>query len=99
MALRFLCTLVRVASDARSGGDAFGLSSVQQNGLKRDEGHIYISSRERNAVRACRTIRLSHSPLLHCVVHHRPGLVQVGEASIAIAVYSPHRMEAFIACE
>jgi len=39
------------------------------------------------------------SPLLHCVVHHRFGVVPVGEASIVIAVSSPHRTEAFVACE
>lgn len=39
------------------------------------------------------------SPLLHCVVHHRLGVVPVGEASIIIAVSSPHRKEAFVACE
>lgn len=41
----------------------------------------------------------SVSPLLHCVVHHRLGVVPVGEASIVIAVSSPHRKEAFVACE
>jgi molybdopterin synthase catalytic subunit len=39
------------------------------------------------------------SPLLHCVVYHRFGVVPVGEASIVIAVSSPHRTEAFAACE
>ena len=39
------------------------------------------------------------SPLLRCVVHHRLGFVPVGEASIVIAVSSPHRKEAFVACE
>ena len=39
------------------------------------------------------------SPLLHCAVHHRLGAVPVGEASIIIAVSSPHRKEAFVACE
>ncbi|KAF9644404.1 molybdenum cofactor synthesis 2 [Thelephora ganbajun] len=39
------------------------------------------------------------SPLLHCAVHHRLGVVPVGEASIVIAVSSPHRKEAFVACE
>ena len=33
------------------------------------------------------------------MVHHRLGLVPVGEASIVIAVSSPHRKEAFVACE
>ena len=39
------------------------------------------------------------SPLLNCVVHHRLGVVPVGEASIVIAVSSPHRKEAFVGCE
>lgn len=41
----------------------------------------------------------SPSRLIHCAVHHRLGLVPVGEASIVIAVSSPHRREAFRACE
>ena len=39
------------------------------------------------------------SALLRCVAHHRLGVVPVGEASIVIAVSSPHRKEAFVACE
>ncbi|KAI0048369.1 molybdenum cofactor synthesis 2 [Auriscalpium vulgare] len=37
--------------------------------------------------------------LLHCTVHHRLGSVPVGQPSIVIAVSSPHRREAFAACE
>ncbi|THH16805.1 hypothetical protein EW146_g3886 [Bondarzewia mesenterica] len=37
--------------------------------------------------------------LLHCAIHHRLGTVPVGEPSIVIAVSSPHRREAFVACE
>jgi len=37
--------------------------------------------------------------IIHCAVHHRIGTVPVGEPSIVIAVSSPHRKEAFIACE
>ncbi|KAH7916563.1 Molybdopterin biosynthesis MoaE [Hygrophoropsis aurantiaca] len=37
--------------------------------------------------------------LVSCTVHHRLGTVPVGEPSIVIAVSSPHRKEAFIACE
>lgn len=39
------------------------------------------------------------SSLVHCSVYHRLGTVPVGEASIVIAVSSPHRKEAFSACE
>lgn len=37
--------------------------------------------------------------LISCTVHHRLGTVPVGEPSIVIAVSSPHRKEAFAACE
>jgi molybdopterin synthase catalytic subunit len=41
----------------------------------------------------------SAAAVLHCVVHHRLGIVPVGQPSIVIAVSSPHRREAFAACE
>src|SRR6185436_12662682 len=34
-------------------------------------------------------------PLVHVVIVHRLGLLELGEASIAIAVSSPHRQAAF----
>jgi len=37
--------------------------------------------------------------IIRCAVHHRLGVVPVGEPSIVIAVSAPHRKEAFIACE
>ena len=60
-----------------------------------------FSSAHANATRSEHAVRSGPpvSPLLHCVVHHRLGVVSVGEASIVIAVSSPHRNEAFVACE
>ncbi|KAF5337316.1 hypothetical protein D9611_003165 [Ephemerocybe angulata] len=43
--------------------------------------------------------RTDNSSLLRCSLYHRLGIVPVGEASIVIAVSSPHRKEAFVACE
>ncbi|KAG1749942.1 Molybdopterin biosynthesis MoaE, partial [Suillus paluster] len=37
--------------------------------------------------------------IISCALHHRLGTVPVGESSIVIAVASPHRKEAFVACE
>jgi molybdopterin synthase catalytic subunit len=37
--------------------------------------------------------------IVRCAVHHRLGVVPVGEPSIVIAVSSPHRRESFVACE
>lgn len=43
--------------------------------------------------------RKSTTDVLHVTVYHRLGTVPVGEPSIVIAVSSPHRKEAFVACE
>ena len=34
----------------------------------------------------------------HVAIHHRHGLLNVGETAVLIAVGSPHRAEAFAAC-
>jgi molybdopterin synthase catalytic subunit len=63
-----------------------------------------------NIIRSARTsaVRNDHaastqphytSSLVKCAVYHRLGTVPVGEPSIIIAVSSPHRKEAFVACE
>ncbi len=37
--------------------------------------------------------------LNHVLIHHRIGFIAVGEPSLFVRVYSPHRHEAFRACE
>lgn len=58
-----------------------------------------------NIIRAAHS-RSIHDPqantrtlLIRSAVYHRLGTVPVGEPSIVIAVSSPHRKEAFVACE
>jgi molybdopterin synthase catalytic subunit len=46
----------------------------------------------------CVATRTQHPAITHVVVHHRLGIVPVGEASVIIAVSSPHRREAIEAC-
>ncbi|KAI0756911.1 molybdenum cofactor synthesis 2 [Daedaleopsis nitida] len=62
--------------------------------IVRDAHNAYTRSEHRTA----------HSdpppqPLIRSAVHHRLGTVPVGEPSIVIAVSSPHRKEALMACE
>jgi molybdopterin synthase catalytic subunit len=40
-----------------------------------------------------------NSSLIRCGIHHRLGVVPIGEPSIVVAVSSPHRKAAFDACE
>ena len=38
-------------------------------------------------------------PLASIAIHHRVGLLQTGEAAVVIAVATPHRADAFAACQ
>lgn len=38
-------------------------------------------------------------PLASIAIHHRVGLLQTGEAAVVIAVATPHRADAFNACQ
>lgn len=38
-------------------------------------------------------------PISHMAIHHRIGMLTIGEIAVVIAVSSPHRKEAFAACE
>lgn len=44
-------------------------------------------------------IRTSWQDINHIVIHHRIGHLKIGEISVLVAVGSPHRAEAFAACQ
>lgn len=44
-------------------------------------------------------IRQRWAEITHVVIHHRTGKLVVGEISVLVAVGSPHRGEAFAACQ
>lgn len=44
-------------------------------------------------------IRQQWSKITHVVIHHRTGKLTVGEISVLVAIGSPHRGEAFAACQ
>ena len=44
-------------------------------------------------------IRKQWPDITHVVIHHRTGKLTVGEISVLVAVGSPHRAEAFAACQ
>ncbi|CAL1695667.1 unnamed protein product [Somion occarium] len=60
---------------------------------------IIRSAHEKYSDSAHKTAESPVMSIIHCAVHHRLGTVPVGEPSIVIAVSSPHRKEAFHACE
>jgi molybdopterin synthase catalytic subunit len=44
-------------------------------------------------------IRQTWTDVTHVVIHHRTGMLQIGEMSVLVAVGCPHRSEAFAACQ
>jgi len=44
-------------------------------------------------------IRRQWPDITHVVIHHRTGKLTVGEISVLVAIGSPHRAEAFAACQ
>ncbi|MGB7087605.1 MAG: molybdenum cofactor biosynthesis protein MoaE [Phormidesmis sp.] len=44
-------------------------------------------------------IRTRWPDITHVVIHHRTGKLTIGEISVLVAVGSPHRGEAFAACQ
>ena len=44
-------------------------------------------------------IRTTWPEITHVVIHHRTGKLVVGEISVLVAIGSPHRSEAFAACQ
>jgi molybdopterin synthase catalytic subunit len=44
-------------------------------------------------------IRQQWAEITHVVIHHRTGKLEVGEISVLVAIGSPHRGEAFAACQ
>jgi molybdopterin synthase catalytic subunit len=95
--------LVSEVSD-RSGGHgavASFLGVVRGTNAGRTVTHLEYEAYEPMAVRVFERIRSEAAerwPEAIVAVHHRTGRLAIGEASVAIAVGSPHRGEAFAAC-
>lgn len=58
------------------------------------EYEAYEEMAHKQLAALCRTVRIKHPDVLHIAVHHRLGVVAVGEASVVISVSSAHRNEA-----
>jgi molybdopterin synthase catalytic subunit len=53
---------------------------------------------EAEMARIADAVREKHD-VLAIAIHHRVGVVEIGEASVVIAVSAPHRQDALAACK
>uniref|UniRef100_A0A1I8GKF3 Molybdopterin synthase catalytic subunit n=2 Tax=Macrostomum lignano TaxID=282301 RepID=A0A1I8GKF3_9PLAT len=73
--------------------------SFEGREVVRLEYEAYEEMARKEMLAICLQARQRWSCLRHLAIYHRTGLVPVGEASIIIAVSSPHRSEAIKAVE
>ncbi|KAG8946422.1 Molybdopterin synthase catalytic subunit [Tulasnella sp. 424] len=73
--------------------------TFQDKKVVRLEYEAYSSMALRTLTSILVDVRHRFPSIIHCAVCHRLGNVPVGEASIIVAVSSPHRKVAFEACE
>ena len=90
-----------VADDAAGGTTVFiGTVRNQTKGktVQRLEFEAYIPMAEKEMRKIAESVEEKWKAL-KIVIHHRVGVLQVGEVPVIIAVSTPHRKAAFEACE
>ncbi len=90
--------LLREVADPRAGAVVLFLGVVRDNARGRRVKHLTYEAYEALARRQCEQIAGAiHErwPVTRVAIVHRTGRLEIGEASVAIAVSAPHRAEAF----
>jgi molybdopterin synthase catalytic subunit len=96
--------LVHAVGGERAGGDgavASFLGLVRNHNLGRVVTYLEYEAYEPLAIKAFERIAGEAGgrwPGITLALHHRIGRLEIGEASVAIAVASAHRADAFSAC-
>jgi molybdopterin synthase catalytic subunit len=96
--------LVDAVGGERAGGDgavASFLGLVRNHNLGRVVTYLEYEAYEPLAIKAFERIAREAGgrwPGITLALHHRIGRLEIGEASVAIAVASAHRADAFSAC-
>jgi molybdopterin synthase catalytic subunit len=94
--------LVAHVSGPDAGAIATFTGTVRESAREREvldlEYEAYPSMAEQEMTRIARAALTDHG-CLRAAIWHRTGVVQVGEASVGIAISSAHRAPAFAACK
>jgi molybdopterin synthase catalytic subunit len=94
--------MVRSVGDAGAGAVVLFLGTVRDNSeagsVERIEYEAYEPMAEKRLAEAEREVKRRWPSTTGVKIIHRLGDLAVGEVSVAVAVSSPHRAEAFEAC-
>lgn len=99
----FLEDVYNLADDSANGAVVMMSGMVRNNTEGRSVVALEYQAYEPMAMRVFQSIAVEirdHWPdVTHVVIHHRVGRLNIGEISVLVAVGSPHRGEAFAACQ
>jgi molybdopterin synthase catalytic subunit/molybdopterin converting factor small subunit len=94
--------VVAEVADERAGGIATFTGTVRGQSRGRDVTHLeyeaYAEMAEDVMAQLAADLQARHE-LCAVAIHHRVGRVEIGEASVVIAVSAPHRQAALVACK
>ena len=91
----------RLVDDPAAGAVSLFLGVVRDNNLGRDVQYLEYDAYPDMAVAVMRRIEAEmreRFDIIHVAMHHRTGRLEIGEASVAVAVSSAHRADGIQAC-
>lgn len=95
-------SVLNQVGDAGAGAVVLFLGTVRDNSdagrVQKLEYEAYAPMAEKSLARAESEVRRRWPATRHVKILHRTGTLEVGDISVAVAVSSPHRAEAFEAC-
>jgi molybdopterin synthase catalytic subunit len=97
-----LDAVVDEVRDERAGAIATFVGTTRIESRGRTVHHLEYEAYEGMAEKVMAEIAASlkqHYDLCEVAIHHRVGRVEIGDASVAIAVSAPHRQDALSACK
>lgn len=98
------CSLIARASDEASGATSVFVGTARNTSAERRDGavtrleyeaYVPMAEMELDAIAAEAVQRYG---ALHVLVHHRVGVLALGEAAVTVVVVTAHRAAAFDAC-
>jgi molybdopterin synthase catalytic subunit/molybdopterin converting factor small subunit len=93
--------VVAEVADERAGGIATFTGTVRRQSRGREVTHLeyeaYAEMAEDVMAKLAADLHGAHD-LCSVAIHHRVGRLEIGEASVVIAVSAPHRQDALAAC-
>lgn len=89
-------------ADPGAGGQVFFVGTVRNQTQQREVIRLEFESYAPMAVKEMRKIAdtaVQRWPITRIAIHHRVGVLAIGEIAVIIAVATPHRKDAFAACQ